>query len=69
MKNGFDNSFKFENEFLFRFSKEIENARMKDIERLILALYTFNYNPETTPFYGIASEEMKKTCRKYEIHK
>ncbi|XP_011498493.1 PREDICTED: uncharacterized protein LOC105362706 [Ceratosolen solmsi marchali] len=44
----------------------MENLRIKDIERILLTLYQFNYDSKVTPFYSHAAEELVKPSRKEE---
>ncbi|XP_058788707.1 uncharacterized protein LOC131662795 isoform X2 [Phymastichus coffea] len=52
-----------------KFENEVENARLKDIERFIFSLYIFNCDPEKTSFYKIATEELLSSRRRGEISK
>ncbi|KAJ8678571.1 hypothetical protein QAD02_014358, partial [Eretmocerus hayati] len=50
-----------------KFRKEIHEARIKDIERIMLTLYMMAYGPETTDFYSVAAEQILVSTRKEEL--
>lgn len=46
--------------YILRFNNEIETARLKDIERLIFSLSTFNIDPNNS-IYSNVIEELRAT--------
>jgi predicted AlkP superfamily phosphohydrolase/phosphomutase len=49
--------------FVFRYLNNLKHLRIKDIERIILTLYQFNYDSKETVFYSQAADELLKPYR------
>lgn len=54
------------NQFI-RFEAEKNLLRLKDLERIILTLFTFDYDPKECLFYSVVEDELLSPARESEL--